>query len=239
MLDARSTPQSEPLLAGLTRFAMGAVGSKVVMAVTGLGLWGFVITHMAGNLSMWGGRDAMNHYAALLKSVPELVWAVRAGLLIGFPVHIFMAIRTAKLNRAARPVPYAHAVMVETSMASKTMLLSGLLVLWFFIYHLAHFTWHLTNPDHVQLLADGSVDVYSMVVRGFGVWWISLIYLAGQLLLAQHLRHGIHSLFQHLGLWGASWTPFLRKAATVVAYGIALGFSSVPIAVTFGLMRLP
>ena len=227
------------MLAGLTRFAMGSVGSKVVMAVTGLGLWGFIVAHLAGNLAMWAGRDAMNHYAALLKSVPEVLWAVRAALLLAFPLHIFSAIRAASHNRAARPVAYVHRVKTPASMASKTMLISGLLVLAFFGYHLAHFTWHLTNPEHVAQLADGSVDVYSMVVQGFQVWWISAIYLVAQFLLAQHLSHGIYSLFQHLGLWGASWTPFIHRAAVGVGYGISLAFSSIPIAVLLGVMRLP
>jgi succinate dehydrogenase / fumarate reductase cytochrome b subunit len=238
MLDARTTPEAETMLAGVLRFAGSSVGAKMVMALTGIGLWGFIVAHLAGNLAMWAGRDAMNHYAAMLKSVPELLWAVCGALLVMFPLHIITAIRTARLNQLARPVPYVHAVKTEATLASKTMLLSGLLVLCFFVYHLAHFTWHLTNPDHVELLADGSTDVYSMVVRGFQIPAISLVYILAQVLLAEHLSHGLYSMFQHLGLWGKAWTPFLHKAAVAVAYTICFAFISIPVGVMAGALRL-
>jgi succinate dehydrogenase / fumarate reductase cytochrome b subunit len=228
-----------PFAPQLIRFAQSSVGSKVVMAITGLGLWVFIVAHLAGNLAMWGGPETMNHYAAVLKGNQPLLWAVRAALLLGFPLHIVAAIRTAQLNRAARPVAYVHPPKTPASMASKTMLLSGLLLLTFFVYHLAHFTWHLTNPADVTLLADGTVDVYAMVVRGFSVWWISAIYIVGQLLLAQHLSHGIASLFQHLGLWGKSWTALIQKIGFGVAYAVAAAFISIPVAVLTGLMGLP
>jgi succinate dehydrogenase / fumarate reductase cytochrome b subunit len=239
MLDARRTILPQPVSDGWRRFAFSSVGAKVVMAVTGLGLWVFIVGHLAGNLAMWAGRDVMNHYSAALKAAPQLVWAVRAALLIGFPIHIVSAIRCARLNRSARPVPYVHRLRTPASLASRTMQLSGGLVLAFFLYHLAHLTLHLTNPSDVTLLADGSVDVYAMVVRGFSVWWISAIYIVGQLLLAQHLSHGISSLFQHLGLWGKAWTPFVHKLGFFVGHGIAIAFSSIPIAVLLGVLRLP
>jgi len=119
------------------------------------------------------------------------------------------------------------------------MAISGLMVGAFVVYHLAHFTLHLTNPGHVTHLANGSVDVFSMVHRSFSVPWIAGIYIVAQLLLAEHLAHGISSLFFHLGVWGAAWTPFVGKAARAIAYAICLGFISVPLGVLFGLLRVP
>ncbi len=238
-MDARPTREVEPLLASFWKFFNTSIGAKVLMAVTGLGLWLFIVAHLAGNLFVYGGQDTYNHYAEALKGNPPLLWGVRLALIAGFPIHIWAAMRTSALNRAARPQPYMHTPKTPATTASKTMLISGLVVLTFFIYHLAHFTWHLTNPDHVSTLPNGSVDAYSMLVRGFQVPWIAAIYLVGQVLLAGHLSHGLYSLFQHLGLWGKSWTPFLKNASLLVGYGICAAFASIPLAVLFGLVKLP
>lgn len=228
--------RTEPLLAGVFRFAMSAVGSKVVMALTGLGLGGFVVAHMAGNLSMWGGPDAMNAYAAGLAANPPLVWAVRLALIAAIPIHVWAAVRSARINAEARPVAYAHAIKTPTSLGGKTMILSGLLVLAFFAYHLAHFTLPISIM-HRPLQPDGAPDVYAMVLAGFKVPWIAGIYVIAQLLLAQHLSHGFYSLFQHLGLWGIAWTPVLKRGGQILAWVICLGFISVPLGVLFGVIR--
>jgi succinate dehydrogenase / fumarate reductase cytochrome b subunit len=227
----------EPLFGSLMKFAASSVGSKVVMAVTGLGLGLFLIAHLAGNLTAYAGRDVFNSYAAMLKNNVPLLWAVRLALLIGFPLHIFTAIRTVQLNRAARPVPYAYAPKAPATTASKTMMLSGALVLVYFLYHLAHFTWRVTGPQPTALLPDGTFDAYTMLVLGFQQPLIALLYVGAQLLLAAHLSHGIYSLFQHLGLWGRRWTPWLRKASVAFGYGLCLAFASIPLAVLLGFIK--
>jgi succinate dehydrogenase / fumarate reductase, cytochrome b subunit len=240
MADAlERSPTSEPvaLFGGVLRFAMSSVGSKVVMALTGVGLWAFIVGHMAGNLNMWAGPDAMNNYAATLAANPALVWFARIALLVGLPLHVLAAIRSTRMNQIARPTGYVRGVKTPASLGSRTMMISGLMVLAFVVYHLAHFTLHLTNPGHVSSLTNGSVDVYSMVYRSFSVPWISGVYIVAQVLLAEHLAHGLSSLFFHLGLWGAAWSPFIRKAARVVAYVICLGFISVPIGVLLHLVK--
>lgn len=237
--DAAPKGQAEPLLAGFMRFALSSVGAKAVMAITGLGLWLFIVGHLAGNLLMWAGQDAMNHYAEALKGNALLLWGTRSALLIGFPLHILSAIRASRLNTAARPIGYVVPIKTPATLGGRTMMYTGLLLLAFLLYHLAHFTWHLTNPGDVTLLPNGQPDVYSMVIRGFSVLWISAIYIVGQLLLAQHLSHGIYSLNQHLGLWGRSWTPFVRTAAVTIGWGVAIAFISIPIGVLAGVLRLP
>lgn len=227
----------EPLFGSLMKFASSSVGSKVVMAATGLGLWLFIVGHMAGNLTAYLGRDVFNNYAATLKGTPLLLWTTRLALLIGFPLHIFTAIRTVQLNRAARPVPYAHDPQTPATTGAKTMMISGAVVLVYFIYHLAHFTWRITGPQPTALLPNGHFDAYSMMVMGFQQPVIALSYIGAQLLLAAHLSHGIYSLFQHLGLWGKRWTPWLKNAALVVGYGISLGFASIPLAVLAGILK--
>lgn len=237
-MELKRDTAGETLIGSLTKFLMSSVGSKVVMAITGLGLGVFIAGHLAGNLLAYVGRDAFNHYAATLKGNPLLLWGARSALIIGFPLHILTALRTVQLNRAARPVPYAHDPKSPSRMAAKSMMLSGALVLVYFAYHLAHFTWHLTGPQPTALNADGTFDAFSMLVKGFQQPLITLLYVVAQVLLAAHISHGIYSLFQHLGFWGAKWTPFLKNASLVVGYGLCAGFASIPLAVLLGFIKL-
>ena len=223
--------QSESMIGNLIRLMFGAVGSKIVMALTGLGLWLFIVAHLAGNLTVYAGPATFNKYAMALHEAPQLLWTERVLLLIGFPLHIFFAIRTAMLNRAARPEAYAYANKSRATMASKSMLLSGLVVLTFLAYHLAHFTYRVTG---------GATDLqtpYEMLVAGFQQPLIALFYIVGQVLLAAHLSHGLYSLFQHLGLWGRRWTPFIHGFAIFVGYGLCLAFLSIPLSVLFGVIK--
>ncbi len=235
-MDAKPTVEAEPLLAGIVRFWKSSVGAKVAMALTGIVLWGFMMAHVGGNLLIFFGPDVFNHYSHALKANAPLLWVVRIGLIVSFPVHIFTAGRAASLSRAARPVAYATEPATPIRPAAKWALWSGLGLLFFLFYHLAHFTWHSFTP--APLLADGEVDVYTMVVQGFQVPWISLIYILAQLMLAGHLGHGIYSLFQHLGIWGPSWTPFAKKLGDALGYGICGALITIPIMVLAGVVHV-
>lgn len=238
MADALDTAPSrtEPLLAGVFRFAMSAVGSKVLMALTGLGLGGFIVAHMAGNLAMWGGPAAMNNYAAALKANPPLLWGVRFALLAAIPLHFWAAVRSSRINAAARPVAYAHGNKVPASLGAKTMIYSGLVVLAFLLFHLAHFTLPIESMGR-PLQATGAPDVFTMVFRAFESPVYVAIYVVCQLLLAQHLSHGFYSMFQHLGLWGIAWTPVLKRGGQILAWVVCLAFCSVPVGVLTGLIH--
>lgn len=236
-MELKRESTGESLLGSLVKFGKSAVGSKVIMALTGLGLWLFVTGHLAGNLLAFAGRDMFNAYATALKSNAPLLWGTRTALLIGFPLHIFTAIRTVQLNRAARPQAYAYASKAPARTAAKTMMLSGAVVIVYFAYHIAHFTLHVTGPQPTALLEGGHYDAYSMLVMGFQQPVIALLYVGAQILLAAHLSHGIYSLFQHLGFWGAKWTPFLKNAALVVGYGLCAAFASIPLAVLLGVIK--
>ena len=227
---------AEPLLDTLLRFATGSVGSKVVMAVTGAGLWLFLLAHLAGNSTIYLGRDTFNHYSSALHQTPVLLWFVRLCMLIGVPVHVLAASQSTLVNRAARPVPYAHGNRTPARMSAKSMILTGLTFLAFFIYHLAHFTWRLTGPMPPPL-PSGEFDPYTMVVLGFRQPVIAGTYVVGVGLLAVHLSHGLHSMFQHLGIWGPRWTPWLKSAARVLAYGLCALFASIPVSVLLGAVK--
>jgi succinate dehydrogenase / fumarate reductase cytochrome b subunit len=222
---------ADPLIGHLVRFGATSIGSKVIMAITGAGIWLFTVAHLAGNLSVYLGHDTFNSYAMILHEKPALLYFVRTMLIIGVPLHIITAARTTMLNRAARPTPYAYANNSPARIASKSMMLTGALVLVFFCYHLAHFTLHLTGPMPAQN------DPYTMLVMGFQNPLIAIFYILAQVLLAAHLSHGLYSLSQHFGFWGTTWTPLVKNAALVIGYGFSAAFASIPLAVLFGFVK--
>jgi succinate dehydrogenase / fumarate reductase cytochrome b subunit len=133
-------------------------------------------------------------------------------------------------------VAYAYENKTPARFAAKTMLLSGLVILAFFGYHLAHFTLRVVSITDAKG-PSGDFSPFDMLVQGFQNPLISGFYIVAQLLLAQHLSHGIYSLFQHLGLWGRRWTPWLKRASLIVGYGLCAAFSAIPLSVLFGVIK--
>jgi succinate dehydrogenase / fumarate reductase cytochrome b subunit len=218
-----------------------SIGKKVVMALTGFGLFVFVIGHMLGNLQVFLGRAALNGYAEKLHSLPALLWGVRGGLLAIFVVHVLVALRLARGNREARPIGYMKEDTVAASYASRTMVLSGLVVAVFILYHLAHFTFrvvHLPNRAFVEHLSAGHqrFDVYAMVVLGFRSWLVSGLYIAAQIVLGMHLSHGVSSLLQTLGLNCPRCAYAVEKVGLSSAAIIVAGNVAIPLAVLTGLV---
>jgi succinate dehydrogenase / fumarate reductase cytochrome b subunit len=217
-----------------------STGKKFLMAVSGLALVGFIVGHLVGNLQMFLGQEAVNRYAAFLKSTGELLWVARLGLIAMVVTHIVTAIALTIENAAARPVEYAVKSYKEATYASRTMKVSGIIVLAFLGYHLAHFTLLVTHPEYHHLLdAQGRHDVYSMVVMGFQNPWISGFYILGTFLLGMHLSHGIYSLFQSLGFQTIALRNRIRPAAIAAGWLLFLGFASIPLGVLAGIIRLP
>ncbi|MEO0480612.1 MAG: succinate dehydrogenase cytochrome b subunit [Planctomycetota bacterium] len=222
----------------ILRFLNSSIGAKVTMAVTGLALSGFVVGHLTGNLLVFSGREAMNDYAQWLKSLGGGLWIARGGLLAMFILHIATAIKLKRGHKQARPVGYAYQSTIQASQASRTMILSGLLVLGFVLMHLMHFTFRAIG-DHgmpEEVLADGTHrhDVFGMLVAGFENDLYVAVYTASMIVLGSHLSHGLHSLFQSLGLRHEAYTPLIEKAASAVAWLLALGFLTIPWAVRLG-----
>jgi succinate dehydrogenase cytochrome b subunit len=215
-----------------------SIGMKLVMAITGIVLFGFVVAHLIDNLTVYGGPDVMNEFAMRLHQFESLLWVMRIGLIVAVLAHIASSVKLTEKNRAARPVAYAHDATVRASWTSRTMLASGMMVLAYVIYHLLHFTFRTTNPEISHLIdAQGRHDVYSMVVRSFQQPLISITYVAAMVLLGFHLNHGIASFFQTLGLNHPRYTPLINKAGPVLGALIVLGYISIPLSVMFGVLE--
>ncbi|MFT7461888.1 MAG: succinate dehydrogenase / fumarate reductase cytochrome b subunit [Pseudohongiellaceae bacterium] len=223
----------------LVRLLGSSVGRKAILALTGLALLGFVVGHLLGNLQIFLGPEALNAYAAGLQDLGALLWVARGGLLFVFVVHIAVAVKLASENKAARPVAYVDPVgKVAANPATRLMLLSGLTVLLFVAYHIAHFTLGVAHPEHRQIAMDAGAhpDVYAMVIAGFSQPLVAILYIAAMAALGLHLHHGIASVFQTLGLTNKAYAPLLQKLGRSLAWALFLGNAAIPIAVLTGLV---
>ena len=212
----------------------------MTMAVTGLLLFGFVVAHLLGNLQLLQGPDAINEYAKMLHDLGPLLWVARIGLLVVFVVHVVTAVRLSQANKQARPVPYASEATVQATMASRSMVLSGLSLLVFVIYHLLHFTLGVTNPGHFAMKTSGAggFDVYAMVSNSFANPAIALAYAAFQLVLFLHLSHGIQSFAQTVGIHHKRYTPMIKTLSFLLALVVAGGNALLALSVQVGLVEV-
>src|SRR5438046_7456099 len=223
----------------ISNFCHSSVGRKMIVAVTGMILILFVIGHLLGNLQIFIGPDWINAYSRHLRDLGPLLWLIRLFLLATVIVHIYMTIQLAIENRRARPERYIDRQYVKATFASRHMVMSGLIVLAFIIYHLAHFTVRVTDRRFGLLKPDplGRYDVYSMMVYGFQNYYVSSFYVLGLFLLALHLSHGSSSFFQSLGLNDRKLTPRLAVGARIFAWLLFVGYTSIPVAILLGLIK--
>jgi succinate dehydrogenase / fumarate reductase, cytochrome b subunit len=207
------------------------VAKKVVMALTGVILSGFVLVHMAGNLLLYKGPEALNNYAATLQSSQALVWSVRALLLGSVVLHIWAAASLTATNLAARPVGYRKTHYEASTYASRTMRWGGPLLLLFIVYHLLHFTVGSLHPDFVR------GDVYRNVVIGFSHPLVAFFYVIAMIALSLHLFHGVDSMLQTLGLSHPRYNATRTMIGAAFAAIVTVGNLSFPLSVYFGLVR--
>jgi len=235
-----------------------SIGRKILMAVTGLVMVGFVTGHLVGNLQIFLPPDRINGYAHFLQSLGPVLWAIRLALLACVALHIWAAVALTLESTVARgPVDYGVKRWINATVASRYMRLTGVVVLAFLIYHLAHFTLGVAQPANFKtalppwtmledarefglpLAAKGDEvhDVYSMVFLGFANPVVSLFYIIAVGLLSVHLLHGLDSLFQTIGWRSAKWAGLLRKIALVYCLLYFLGNLAIPGAILSGLTK--
>lgn len=223
----------------LSRFYASSIGKKLLVAVTGLALVGFVLGHMIGNLLIFAGPDAINEYGHMLQTMGHggLIWVARLGLLAAVGIHIVATIQLTKQNREARVSAYGKQATQVATPASRIMIYSGLTILAFIIYHLLHFTLRVGNeygnPELYQTMLHGEKvhNVYKMVIDGFSWAPASIFYIIAVALLCNHLSHGFSSLFQTLGLVTNKTWPLFQKAGNAFALLILIGNCSIPVAI--------
>ncbi|MBY0587816.1 succinate dehydrogenase cytochrome b subunit [bacterium] len=220
-----------------------AVGSKLLMAATGLAILLFVLGHLAGNLQFFGGPDVINTYALHLRDLGPLLWVARLGLLAAFALHLSLAVSLTRRNSLARPEGYAFQTdFPQSSVASRHMWLTGWLILAFVVFHLAHFTFQWTHPEYRELhwkASDGREghDVYSMIIKGFSQPFLVGLYIVAQVFLWLHLSHAVSSMLQTLGLKNPRNEKLLDLAGPVLATIIFVGYVSIPLAVLLGVVK--
>lgn len=224
-----------------------AVGKKYVMAVTGIGMMGFVLFHMIGNLKMYAGAADLNHYAHFLQTLlyplaPKgvVLWILRGGLITMFVLHLHAAWSLTRLNRKARPVKYQSSRDYQiANFASRTMRWSGLIVLAFIVWHLLDLTFGVTNAHVGTMVMDKGEeikDVYGSVVYTFDRIPVALFYVIANILLGIHLFHGSWSIFQSMGWNNPRFNKWRRAFATGFAAIIVIGNVSFPVAAMAGIV---
>ena len=216
------------------------IGQKVLMAVTGLIWIGFLALHMYGNLKAFGGAAAFNSYAEHLRTFGEPILGdryfltlLRVVTMVALITHIFFAVRLSARNYVSRGNNrYAAKKSVQANTAALTMKWGGLAIAFFVLFHLMQFTWGVKAvlPTFVR------GNAYENMVAGFSNPINTLLYLVALFALAMHLYHGSWSMFQTLGWNNAQTTRTLSWLALAIALVITIGFSLVPLAVTFGFM---
>ena len=214
-------------------FLTTTVGKKVVMAVTGLILFGFVIVHMLGNLQVYLGAEAINAYGVSLRTLLHGagIWIFRAVLLGAVVLHIWAMTALTMANRRARNVGYREWKARESTYASRTMRWSGVFLLAFIIFHLLHFTTGDAHPDFIP------GDVYHNVITGFQVVPVAILYILATLVLGLHLFHGSWSMLQTLGLNHPRYNRLRNVVCVGLAALVVIGNLSFPVAVLTGFLR--
>lgn len=229
----------------LTNFLNSNIGLKVVMALTGFILVGFVCGHMVGNLQVFLGPEVYNHYAAMLQGLGDMLWVIRLVLLTSVALHIYSATVLTLRSWAARPTGYDRKTWLNEDYAARTMKYGGVLVAIFIVYHLLHFTVGTQGiaPEgfaHCELNQYGKLEcsAFANLVKGFQNVWVALFYMLAMVGVGLHLAHGMWSMFRTLGVDSPRYDRIIRTLAVAGAGIVTVGFWSIPLSVLFGFVHL-
>lgn len=229
----------------LVGFYQSTIGKKVVVAITGLALFGFVFGHMVGNLKIFMGYDrhGVHHidaYGNFLRVFLEdafgysgFLWILRVGLIVCLFLHVVTIIQLQRIKSAARTTDYKKTHYKATTLAAQTMMIGGIIIFAFVIFHLLHLTLGTVLPGFVH------GEVYANLHKAFASPAIVLVYILSMIAVTSHLHHGIWSMLQTLGIDNPDRNTAIRFGAKGISLIIFLGFSAVPLAIFFGLLEEP
>jgi succinate dehydrogenase / fumarate reductase cytochrome b subunit len=205
------------------RVFSSSVGTKILIGATGLLLFIYLIVHIAGNVMVFAGRDTFNNYSHMLLSNP-LVPVIEIGLVFVFVIHIYKTVTMFFGNQAARPVAYQMKKRAggrsRKSLASTTMIATGLWLLIFILIHVKQFKY----GTEYAVAGTGVRDLYRLEMENFANPLLLAFYVLSMLIVGSHLWHGISSALQSLGVDQARWTPRFLLAGKIFAVLIAGGF---------------
>jgi len=218
-------------------FTTSTVGRKLLMALTGQILVIFVLFHIAGNSTIFIHK--LNSYVAALYTLPLFVWGGRIVLIVAFAVHLYYGTMMKRENQAAKPQTYAVTKYLHATFAGRNQLWTGVILIFFLIYHLLQFTFQITNPaisadSHVDAL--GRPDVFMMVVRSFQNITICAAYVIALAALGLHLSHGMQSSLQTWGLNNERTILVFEKSGTMASVILFFWYISIPVAVVLGIL---
>ncbi|PKL82110.1 MAG: succinate dehydrogenase [Ignavibacteriae bacterium HGW-Ignavibacteriae-3] len=200
-----------------------SIGKKLVMAITGVALMLFLIVHLAGNMTLFGGKDAFNNYVGLLEHIKPFIRVIEVILGLVFVFHIFNGTRLWIENKQARPQGYSvNGSRKNTTVFSRTAFITGSIVFIFLVVHLQTI-WYVFNFSGSEL------DLYTLTTDLLGIWWYAALYFIAVLLLGFHLNHGFQSAFQTFGWNHKKYFPFIEKLGTFYAIIMTIGFGSIPV----------
>ena len=233
MQNAENQTAKPNILESILSIFDSTVGRKYVMGLSGLALVAFIVIHLAGNLTLFFGAEAFNSYVLKLESLGPLIRLAELGLMAVFVFHIIFALSVTAQNKAARKNRYAvkgnAGKPSRKSLASQSMIYTGLVLLVFLVAHIWMFRFATRfNPQHVTLHGSEVINLYKPVVMAFKNIWIVLGYSAVMILLGLHIRHGFWSAFQSLGAWHPRYTPVIYTLGVLLAVVLALGFLVLP-----------
>jgi succinate dehydrogenase / fumarate reductase cytochrome b subunit len=216
----------------LSLFWLSSVGKKVLMALSGMILFAYVIAHMLGNLQLYMGSEVINRYAKLLHSNEGVLWTARIVLLAAVFVHAVAGVQLWFSKREARPIAYRKKEVIQASVASRTMIISGIGIGLFVVYHVLDLTVGVARRAPYE-----DLNPAFNVTQGFLYAPAAIAYIIAMVALGFHLWHGVYSMFGSLGFSHPRYTPGLKGFAAVAATLIALANISIPVAVLTGLVH--
>lgn len=231
-------------------FKLSSLAKKYLMAISGFILYGFICVHLLGNLQIFLDPSYINKYAYFLHHLPPaILWGFRAVMLLSVVVHISTGISLSLENRAARPDSYINKGVIQSSIGSRWMIQTGLVIAAFIVYHIVHFTtrnlWsseQMTDWSSSGFFMNGAekvttFNVHAMMVAGFQNIWSSAFYIIAVTLLSIHLSHGISSMFQSIGWRNEQWRKIFDIVALAFGWIFFIGFVSIPASVLAGLVK--
>lgn len=207
------------------------IRKKQIIAATGLLAVSFLIMHLSGNFLIFKGHEVFNNYALLLKKLGAFLWLFRGLLLVSIVAHIYLTISLAIENRRARGGSYAEYKVHTKSkkLSSRTMAITGLLILAYLIWHLFDFTF----AEHVGIVGGQDLGLYGLVVNEFKDPIHAFLYIAFMCVIGFHLSHAIQSVLQTFGLSDDKLLARYQKISLGLGIFVAAGFSSIPLYVLF------